>query len=57
MEQEKLNEFNAELTTLLNKYNVGLTIEQKIVVAPIPEKKEEVNSESKVTDVEATEVK
>jgi len=42
MEQEKLTEFNKELTELLNKYGATLAIEQKIVVAPKPVEKVEV---------------
>ena len=39
MEEEKIKEFNEELQELLKKYNCRLNIEQKIVVAEIPEAK------------------
>ena len=42
MEPKKLEEFNKELLELLNKYEATLAIEQKIVVAPKPVEKVEV---------------
>lgn len=46
MQPEELKEFNQELKELLTKYNATLQIEEKIVVAKLPEKKEEVLSET-----------
>ena len=46
MEQDKLKQFNEELTTLLTKHNVTLNIEQRIVVTPLKKMEEETNIET-----------